>query len=132
MRVGLALGVRSGGGGDGEGEGPTCVSRIIMLSIHCSSGRICEALVQQQSLGSRPCTSCCRAVGSPAAAGSSSCRSSPDAAATVQNEQEGQEQQQEGKGRCMVLWQINSACVAGVHTPAKPVSGRHVVGAVML
>ena len=30
---------------------------------------------------------------------------------------------------CMVLSQRNSACVAGVHTPAKPVvCGRHVVG----
>ena len=33
---------------------------------------------------------------------------------------------------CMVLWQINSACVAGVHTPAKPVCGRRVAGTVML
>ena len=33
---------------------------------------------------------------------------------------------------CMVLWQINSACVAGAHTPAKPVCGRHVAGAVVL
>ena len=33
---------------------------------------------------------------------------------------------------CMVLWQINSACVAGVHTPAKPVCGRHVTGTVVL
>ena len=33
---------------------------------------------------------------------------------------------------CMVLWQINSTCVAGVHAPAKPVCGRHVVGTVVL
>ena len=33
---------------------------------------------------------------------------------------------------CMVLWQIYSACVAGVHTPAKPVCGRYVVGTVVL
>ena len=33
---------------------------------------------------------------------------------------------------CMVLWQINSACVAGVHTPAKPVCGMHVAGTVVL
>ena len=26
----------------------------------------------------------------------------------------------------------NSACVAGVHTPAKPVCGRHVAGTVVL
>ena len=31
---------------------------------------------------------------------------------------------------CMVLWQINSACVAGAHTPAKPACGGHVVGTV--
>ena len=33
---------------------------------------------------------------------------------------------------CMVLWLVNSAYVAGVHTPAKPVCGRHVAGAVVL
>ena len=33
-------------------------------------------------------------------------------------------------GKCKL--QINSACVAGVHTPAKPVCGRHVAGTVML
>ena len=33
---------------------------------------------------------------------------------------------------CMVLWLVNSACVAGVHTPAKPVYGRHVAGTVVL
>ena len=32
---------------------------------------------------------------------------------------------------CMVLWQINSACVAGVHAPVKPVCGRHAAGAVV-
>ena len=32
---------------------------------------------------------------------------------------------------CMVLWQINSSYVAGVHTPAKPVCGRHVAGTVV-
>ena len=30
------------------------------------------------------------------------------------------------------LWQMNSARVAGVHAPAKPVCGRHVVGTVVL
>ena len=33
---------------------------------------------------------------------------------------------------CIVLSQRNSACVAGVHAPAKLVRGRHVVGAVVL
>ena len=33
---------------------------------------------------------------------------------------------------CMVLRQRNSACVAEVHTPAKPVYGRHVAGTVVL
>ena len=33
---------------------------------------------------------------------------------------------------CVVLWLVNSAYVAGVHTPAKPVCGRHVVGTVVL
>ena len=33
---------------------------------------------------------------------------------------------------CMVLWQINSARVAGVRTPTKPVCGKHVAGTVML
>ena len=32
---------------------------------------------------------------------------------------------------CMVLSQSSSACVDGVHTPAKPVCGRHVVGTVV-
>ena len=32
----------------------------------------------------------------------------------------------------MVPWQINCACVARVHTPARPVCGRHVVGTVVL
>ena len=32
---------------------------------------------------------------------------------------------------CMVLWLVNSAYVAGVHAPAKPVCGRHVVGTVV-
>ena len=27
---------------------------------------------------------------------------------------------------CMVLWRSNSACVDGVHAPAKPACGRHV------
>ena len=39
-------------------------------------------------------------------------------------------------GRCQqtatVLWQIISACVAGVHAPVKPVCGRHVAGTVVL
>ena len=30
-----------------------------------------------------------------------------------------------------VEWRIDSACVAGVHAPAKPVCGRHVVGTVV-
>ena len=30
-----------------------------------------------------------------------------------------------------VVWQIISACVAGVHTPARPVCGWHVVGTVV-
>ena len=33
---------------------------------------------------------------------------------------------------CMVLAHRSSACVAGVHTPVKPVCGRHVVGTVVL
>ena len=33
---------------------------------------------------------------------------------------------------CMVLWLVNSAYVAGIHTPAKPVRGRHVAGTVVL
>ena len=33
---------------------------------------------------------------------------------------------------CMVLSQSSSACVAGVHTPAKKECGRHVVGTVVL
>ena len=33
---------------------------------------------------------------------------------------------------CMGLWLVNSTRVAGVHAPAKPVCGSHVVGTVVL
>ena len=42
---------------------------------------------------------------------------------------------QQGRLRDLVYGPVpleNSACVAGVHTPAKPVCGRHVAGTVVL
>ena len=36
-----------------------------------------------------------------------------------------------GTSKQSVLSQRNSACVTGVHTPAKPVCGRHVDGTVV-